>query len=162
MNILTGIVIGIIVIATVGCDQQGHNMAAGMTSKHIDPCSLMSDKDAAGILGLPETQHFDINKKGTAECEWSTTSPVGVITLHVGGPGTALTGFVPGALTNASPEPVPGMGDTGYYVGLGTIDFSAAHRRNYVQVVWMGLGDGKAMRAKAAKLLQSRLEEAAK
>lgn len=123
----------------------------------IDACSLLSEDEAAEVLGGPIIESGPTTGVGESVCFWEIEGDWS-ITVSVGSPRTAPGGkFEPVHLFGDEPEPVAGM-DAAWHVGLGTVDFAAAGRKNSIQVVSPSAGgaDPEAA-AELAAVLQGRL-----
>jgi hypothetical protein len=125
----------------------------------IDACSLLSDDEAAEILGSPPTESGPGAGVGDSVCEWSTDEEFSV-TVAVGSEGTAPGNeFEPDEILG-TPEPVEGL-QSGYFYGAGQVDFAAAERHNYVQVVTSVTDDSDRPKAEElARTIAQRIEDA--
>ena len=100
--------------------------------KKIDACSLLSDAEAQTILGEAVTKKGPGSGVGESVCQWDATDKS--MTVSVGTAGTAPNNTFTLDAAFGTPDPVPGMSGAFSLPG-GQLDFAAADRHNYVQVV---------------------------
>jgi hypothetical protein len=124
----------------------------------IDACSLLSEEEAAEILGAAVAESGPAGGVGESICEWSSAEEYSV-TVAVGSEGTAPGNtFEPDELLG-TPEPVDGL-QNGYFFGAGQVDFAADDRHNYVQVVTSVTDDSDRPKAEElAKTISARIEQ---
>ena len=100
--------------------------------KKIDACSLLSDAEAQTILGEAVTKKGPGSGVGESVCQWDATDKS--MTVSVGTAGTAPNNKFTLDASFGTPVAVPGMSGAFSLPG-GQLDFAAADRHNYVQVV---------------------------
>lgn len=123
----------------------------------IAPCTLLSDDEAAQVLGGPIV---DIESAGEDSCRWKVEDGWSV-TIDFFSPGTAPGNeFDPTSVYGGSSEPVSSL-EGAWYVGMGTVAF-ASHERVITVMVATGIGDaGRGAAEELAPLVHQRIEEAA-
>ena len=123
----------------------------------IDACTLLSDDEAAEVLGGPATSGPGTGP-GASVCTWSDEQGR-TITISVGSPGTAPDDAF-------DPERVNGLGtaeavagfDGAFYVGIGTVAFASDDRLHNVQVATGATADvDRASAEKLAPLVANRI-----
>lgn len=127
----------------------------------IDSCSLLSDDEAARFLGGPVVSSGPTSGVGESVCQWANEQGWS-IDVSVGSRGTAQRNtFVPENLFGVEPAPIPELQGSGWYLGVGTVDFAAGERHNSVLVVSSAPSQTKAQTATAvAVLIRARIEAA--
>lgn len=126
----------------------------------IAACTLLSDDEAAEVLGKPvHGREEAFGDDGSNSCRWVEERGWS-LTIDVGSPGTAPGNeFDPASIYGGSSEPVSSLKGA-WYVGMGTVAF-ASHER--VITVFAATGGGDAGRAAAeelAPLVHQRIQEA--
>lgn len=126
----------------------------------IAACSLLSDDEAAEVLGKPvDGREEAFGDAGSNSCRWKEERGWS-LTIDVGSRGTAPGNqFDPASIYGGSTEPVSSL-EGARYVGMGTVAF-ASHERVITVFVATGIGDaGRGVAEELAPLVHQRIQEA--
>jgi hypothetical protein len=162
---LLAVVAGVLALLGAACSSGGGgddgeiDDGGATDAASIDACALLSDAEAAEVLGGP-AEAGPGTGPGESVCTWSGEAGK-TITIAVGSEGTA-----PG--DEFDPARVNGLGTAdevedpagAFYVGIGTVAFASGERLHTVQVATGATADvDRAKAEELAPLVHERIEQ---